>query len=452
MGNLLASLSNSTNALRAFERQLNVIQNNVTNANTPGYVKQVQALVALRFDPAHGIAGGTQAAPLLNSRSDFLEQHVRRQTEFHGFFDQKSGDLGQLESAFDLNSQFGVPTAMTSFFKSFSQLSINPNDAVARQAIIDQTGEVAASFRQAAGGLNDAGANADHQIHDSVTRINDLVGRLRVINGIRRQDANTKADPGLDATVYSTLEELSGLTNVNALRQDDGTYTLLLGGQVGVLEGETQYKLQADSSAPQTAIRDSGGKDVTSILSGGRIGAALQFQNQIVPSYRADLDQLAQAFADQINGSLANGVDRFGSPPTSNLFSYDSIVGAAYTIGTTNLTPDQIAAALPSAPGGNGNALQIAQLTGQPVINGFTFTQFYGNLSARVGRDLSAAKDSANTQQNLVTQAQSLRSAVSSVSLDEEASQLIQVQRSYQAAAKLIGVLEDLTQTLINLI
>jgi len=116
------------------------------------------------------------------------------------------------------------------------------------------------------------------------------------------------------------------------------------------------------------------------------------------------------------------------------------------------MTPDQIAAALPGSAGGNGNALALAALGSSQNINGYTYAQFYGNLAARVGRDSSTATDSQNTQQDLLAQAQNTRSQESSVSLDEEATHLIAFQRAYQATSKLLTVLDDITNTLINII
>ena len=378
--------------------------------------------------------------------------NVQGQTSQHGYSEQKSVDLSQLSFTFDLNSASGVASAFNGFFQSFSKLSISPNDSVARQGVLDQAGAVATSFRQAASGISASGTRADNQIKDTLQKINDLVGRLRDINATRREDAGSKNDAGLEASVYATLEELSSYTSVQALRQDDGTITVLLGGQVSALMGVTQNRLAADFSSPRTAVRDAYGKDVTSILSGGKIGALLDFRNHDLPSYRADLDSLAQNFAEKINTALAAGVDKNGATPAVDLFSFNGAVGAAYTMAVTNITVDQIAAASPTAPGGNGTALAIARLSSQPLVNGFTPTQVFGNLSARIGRDLSAAQDSENTQLDMLEQALSLRSQASAVSLDEEAAQLIQVQRAYQAAGKLVGVLQEMTQTLIDLI
>jgi flagellar hook-associated protein 1 FlgK len=116
------------------------------------------------------------------------------------------------------------------------------------------------------------------------------------------------------------------------------------------------------------------------------------------------------------------------------------------------MTPDQIAAALPGAPGGNGNALNLAALANGKNLNNYTFAQFYGNLGGRVGRDLATATDNQTTKQQLLNQAQTLRQQSSGVSLDQEAEHLIAFQRSYQANAKMLTVLTSLTDTLMGLI
>ena len=79
MGGLSGLLHNSANSLGVFERAFETIENNITNANTPGYAKQVQSLDPLPFDPGQGLPGGVMAGPLLSSRSEYLEQSIRNQ-------------------------------------------------------------------------------------------------------------------------------------------------------------------------------------------------------------------------------------------------------------------------------------------------------------------------------------------------------------------------------------
>jgi flagellar hook-associated protein 1 FlgK len=194
------------------------------------------------------------------------------------------------------------------------------------------------------------------------------------------------------------------------------------------------------------------GADISSQLTGGKLGALLDDKNAVIPSYLGDLNTLAQGVADQVNTTLAQGIDQNGAAPAANLFTYNPANGAALSLAVNPLTPDQIAAALPGATGGNGNALNLAALGDAKTLNGYTFTQFYGNLGGRVGSDLSKAKSDQSTTQLLLSQTQDLRAQVSGVSLNEEAEHLVAFQRAFEATSKMIGILDSLTQTVINII
>ena len=131
-----------------------------------------------------------------------------------------------------------------------------------------------------------------------------------------------------------------------------------------------------------------------------------------------------------MNGTLSQGIDENGTAPATDLFTYNATTGAAITLAVNPLTPDQLAAALPGATGGNGNALAVASLANAKTTNGYAFAQFYGTIGGQVGSDLAFAKNDASTQQSLLNQAQTLRQQMSGVSLNEEAENLMEFQRS----------------------
>ncbi len=450
MGNLFTSLINSAGAIQVYGRQLATIQNNIANANTPGYVRQTQTLEALPMDLAAGLPGGVAAGPLVSSRSEYAEQSVRSQFSQLGLAEQKSSDLSRISPLFDLTSDSGVSGSIGKFFQSFSQLSVRPNDGVARQAVVDNAKQLTDAFNQTAAGLTNAGTQADNQIRDNVTTINQLAGKLRDYNANYRREFSSTSDAGLDANVHATLEQLSEVADVSITRAADGTVSVYLGGQTPLVVGEHQFQLSADFSSPQTAVLSSTGADITSQVRYGKLAGALQEKNQLIPSYTADLDTLAKSMADQVNQQLAAGVDINGAAPASGLLVYNSAVGAATSLRVGTITADQIAAALPQAPGGNGNALNVADLLGAKTMAGGTFTQFLGQLGARIGRDVANAKSDTDTQKGLVDQARSLRDEVSGVSLDEEAAHILQVQRSYQASGKVMTVLNEIMDTLMQ--
>ncbi len=454
MSSLFATLLNSTSALQVYGRAFTVIQNNITNANTPGYVKQDQVLVSMRFEPSAGITGGVALGPMQTSRSVYLEQAVRDQTGLLGQAQQALSDLGQTEPLFDVSGAAGVPGAMNNFFNGFSQLSVNPNDQVSRQNIIDAAGQVAEAFRQNAVGIQSGAGNVNNEIGDAVLTINDLAARIAGINKLYRSNLQASQDAGLDAQFYSALESLSEVADFSVIKSSDGSLSVFLGGQTPLVIGDRAYPISADFTAAQTVIRDAAGKDISAQLQGrgGSLGAMLTAKNVTLPGYLASLDGVAKAFADSVNAALALGVDRNGAAPIVNLFTYNAALGAAYTMAITNITPDEIAAATAAAPGGNGNALASAQLAQAPIIGGFTFTQAYGNLAGRVGRDVADARRDFNAERDLVDQAKLRRAEVSAVSLDEEAAKLLQFQQAYQAVGKLVGVLNSLTDSILNIL
>ncbi len=74
----------------------------------------------------------------------------------------------------------------------------------------------------------------------------------------------------------------------------------------------------------------------------------------------------------------------------------------------------------------------------------------YGAQLAEVGVQSQSAKAQARNQDVLITQLKRQREATSGVSLDEEAAHLIAYQRAYQAAARVMTVMDELLNTLIN--
>jgi flagellar hook-associated protein 1 FlgK len=451
MGSLTSALHSSANALGVFERAFETIENNITNANTPGYAKQVLSLDPLPFDPAHDLSGGVVAGPLLSSRSEYLEQSIRNQQSALGTAEQRAGDLNQIQPLFSLTSASGIANSLNNFFNTFSQLTVHPNDAVSRQAVITQAGELAQNINQSAAGIAQVSANATSQTSVVVAQINQLASQIASINQRFRTNSQAQQDQSLDTDLHNALENLSSLANISVVRVNDGSYNVYLGGQVPLVLGDQVSTVSASTTATGTTISDAHGNDVTSEITGGQLGALITEKNTTLPGYLTDLNTLAKSVADNVNGILAGGVDQNGAIPTVNLFSYNAVDPAA-SLAVNNITPDQIAAASATAPGGNGNAVALSQLANATVINGFTFTQFYGNLGSRVGNDVSNAQDEQLQARDQLTQAQAQRTSISGVDLNEEATKLLQFQQAYQAVGKLVGVLNTLTDTVMHML
>ncbi|HEY1206250.1 MAG: flagellar hook-associated protein FlgK [Bryobacteraceae bacterium] len=450
MGGLFGALTTSAGALKVFDQALDTVTNNVANAGTPGYASQNFTIQAQPFDPAVGLPGGIAAGEIQSSRDEYLEQAVRQDQQSFGQADQTVTELSNVQPLFDVTGNSGIPAALDAFFQSFSALSVSPNDAVARSTVLSSADSLAQQFNGAAAGLSNASTSLNTEISGTVATINGLTQQISQLNTQLKDDPGSRTDPAVDANLHNALESLSGYVNITALWQPDGSVNVLMDGQTPLVMGDTQYALQAATASGAAAIEDSSGDDVTAQVAGGRLAALVDMQNTVLPGFSNSLNQLAAGVADQVNNALLNGVDQSGNAG-AQMFRYDNASDAASTMQVTGITTDEIAAALPSAPGGNGNALTLAALDNSPQLDGMTFTDFYSNLASQVGQSLDSAKEDQTTQQDLLNQAQTTRSNTEGVSLDQEATQMIEFQRAYQATADVVSTVDNLTETLINM-
>lgn len=451
MGSLYGSLISTADSMRVFERALNTVQNNVVNANSPGYAKQVQGLTSSRFDPERSIIGGVRAGDLQNYRDVFAERGVQRRSSQSALAEERTSRLTTIQSSFPIAKDSGLPAAFNRFFNSVSQLTVSPNDSSARQVTLNRASDLAAEFRRTATQLIEDRGDTQAGLVNTVTAINNVISRVKELNA-NRSGGEDGFDPGSEAQLYSSLEELSGLVDFSFIKDPDGAVSLYLGGQSLVVISDREYPISTDVFEGQARILDSEGIDITSRLSGGKLGALLDTYNDKLPAYQSDLDTLAAGFADQVNATLAGGLNQDDIAPTQDLFRYDASLGAAYTIATNGLTTRDLALAGTGEPKGNANAIALSQLAQARTTDNQTFTEFYGTLAGGVGRDLSNAKAAFKVQGDLLTQAKELRQTAQGVDLNEEAARLIQFQRAYQAAGELFRTINSMTESVLNVL
>ena len=452
MGSLFTALRNTGYSMRVFERAMSVVQGNVTNASTPGYARQQQALAAMRFDLDSGLPGGVMSAGTIDSRSHYADRMVRQRLETYGEADERTRQLTRLEPVFDIADGSGLNAALNRFFQSALALTIAPNDTSARKVLLERAADAAASFNAVSEGIGGARSSAQQALVEKTGQINRIAAEIANVNQQFRNDFRAQEDPGLQSRLNNLLEDLSALVNTTVLRAEDGSATVYLGGESLLVIGDRQYLVNADTGGTQSRLLDWEGNDLTSKVRSGAIAALLELENATLPGYQSRIDRLAEEFASQVNALLAGGVDLNGQPPPSSLFLYDPGLGAARTLRTAAMAPAELALADPARPGGNDIALHLAALAKSPAVDGFSFSQYYGALAADAGRALSSSREDLRTQENLLSQAKSLRDEAQAVDLNEEALLLLQYQRAYEAAAKLVRALDEMTQTALSMV
>jgi flagellar hook-associated protein 1 FlgK len=251
------------------------------------------------------------------------------------------------------------------------------------------------------------------------------------------------------------LKDLSKLADVRTFEKDDGMVSVSIGAEGTPLVTDTVtagdgVPLKLDGAT--NGIVDADGNPVA--VAGGKLKGLIDTRDVDLKGYIADLDALAETLMESVNGLHRNGT------------GLDGVAGRDFFTGTSaadmDVHPDlvddvsRIAAAGSgeALPGGNGNALAMADLQNSLVMNDgrSTFDEFYSALVGRVGSAAQSASQGALHQSEMMTQLETYRESISGVSLDEEMINLIQFQNAYQAAAKLITVADELLDTVINML
>jgi flagellar hook-associated protein 1 FlgK len=474
MSGLLSSVQSAGSVLQELEKAVGVVQNNVSNASTPGYAREDVTFTGVPYQPDGGWFGGMQVSGITNARSQYAEQAVRQEFQQQGYYDQKAQCLQQVESVFDVTGDSGLGGAINNLFDAFSAWSQAPNDGTQRQNVIAAANQLAGAFNQTAADLSHTADTAVQQMGVQVDKINQLCSHLADLN--RSSQSNPNNASANEPETQATLEELSQHVNFTTVQGNDGTLTVLAAGQVPLVMGDHSYALKADRAAagpnharPEAIVRDASGHDVTSLLTGGGLGGLLAVHNQDIAgllggaSGTGSLNDLAMGLAQRVNDILSSGQVDNPAPPTAPtpgrplfVINSDSTAAATLTVDPS-VTPDALGAIDPGPPmSANGIPSRIAALANptdpQDKLQNQSFVDFYGGIAASAGRLSSDAQAGQSRQTQLVSQARSMRSEISGVSLDDEAAKLIAFQRSYEATSRVVTVVNDLMTTLMGLI
>ena len=452
MLSLNASLSIASEALAAQSGALGIVNNNIANASTPGYSRQVVNLSADALS-----AGGTTTdngvsyGGFTSVRDELLQLGIYGKTSDAASLTTQSTGWSQIEPAFSSTTS-GIGSSLSSMFSSLSALSTQPTSSALRQSALSAAGSVVAAFHQAANVLSTAQSDADAQVQSAVSEINGLTKQIasldEQIGSLQQsgQNGGSLQDQRDQFTVK--LAQLTGISSVRT----ESTPTLTTNAGSPLVLGNQSFALQVTRGADGTThVLDAGGQDITAKLTGGALGGALTMRDSSVPQIASQLDTLATQFAQAMNSAQAQGYSSNGAAGQA-MFSLPTAGSAAAGISLALTSGSSLALSSDGAAGSSGNLNTLLAVQTHTLPSGQTPSDTYASLVLNVGQS------SANTSANLTATQASLQqltnqqASTSGVSIDEEATNLIRFQQAYTAAAKVVSTLDQLYSAVINMV
>jgi flagellar hook-associated protein 1 FlgK len=453
MSGLNGTLAIALSSLAVSQQETAITGNNVANANTPGYSRQVADVA--EGDPQRfgslSFGTGVVLQKVESLRDSILEIRLNQQTQEQSSLDASLGQLQQIQTQFGSASS-GIGADISNFFNSLQQLAPDPSNLALRQAVLTAAGNVANDLNNTASSLQTQRSNLDLNVVQSVGTVNTLTAQIASVNKQigSLQSANQDVGTLVDRQTQ-LIRQLSALVDVSVIPTDKGI-TLATSNGTTLVSGIQSFALSTQLGSDNVQHVLAGNKDITGSLKGGSLAGFIQIRDQEIPSLGSSLDQLAAGLATNLNAANAQGIDLNGNTG-GNLFTPppQGGVGAAATIKVAITDPALLAASSDGSTGSNGNLAVLSAVATTPLANGQTPIGSYSSIVFKIGNDTSDTSADSDASSLILQQLQDQRGSISGVSLDEEAAHLIQFQTAYQAAARVISVVSSLLSDAVNL-
>jgi flagellar hook-associated protein 1 len=456
MADLFGSLTMAARALQSQQVGLDVVGQNIANVNTAGYARRALDLSAV--PPADNLSagGGVEVTTIRAIRDQFLERRLRLERPAEGRESALADTLSVVEAALG-SSGSSVDASLNAFFDAWSDLSQDPTSSTMRQAVIVQSTALSTAFNDMAARFHDVRKQADDGVRGAVDDINQLVGRIAALNdSIARAGGTGPMSASLQDQQGEAIKALSELVDIDVLQNKTGGVDVSFANGRALVIGVTPYTIDVGANAEGMAQLSSGGADVTGEISGGRLAGLLSARDVVVPRYQEQLDTIAYRLSQEVNALHQAGYDLNGNSGANVFQPLASVTGAAAALrldAALAANPRLVAAAAAPTAGDNVVARQMAALRDARVFNGTgTFNDAWADLTYAVGQDSASAVAEQQSRKEIVAQVESLRDAVSGVSLDEEAMMMMKFQRAYEANARFFSTVDSAISTLLNLV
>jgi len=438
-------LNTSLTGMLAFQRALQVTSHNISNANTPGYSRQVAEFSA-RVGGGAGsgyVGGGTQISTVKRIYDAIQGEQLRSSTTGFARFDA----LNTLANRMDVllaDTDAGLNSGLQSYFNAMQDLANDPSSIAVRQVLVGEAEGLAARFQSLDSQLDNLDSEVNSRIKLAVDDINRIAESIADVNDKISLAYNAPTPPNdlfdeRDRLVLELSEQVAVQTTV----QDDGTMSVFIGSGQSLVLGARADKLavtgsEFDLTRPQIVYQGSAGNSpIDTSAAGGALGGLLDFRSNMLDPARQSLGQTATALTASLNEQHASGMDLRGNlggdlfslaPPTVLASGYNAGTPTA-TVAVTDLGQltgadyvleyDGAAYSLTRADTGQAIPLSGTGTAGDPFV-GDGISIVVGGAPAAGDRLLvRTGQDAAGTIRNVITDPQAIamaaptRSAVS---------------------------------------
>jgi flagellar hook-associated protein 1 FlgK len=480
-----SALAIATGGLANVTAQLAVVSQNVSNANTAGYTREVGQQTAAS---ANGMELGVRTGVTGRSIDTELQAEAWQQDAAVAAFTVNAGALSAIDAALGAPGAGNDLASLTgALADAFTTLAADPSSASDQLAVVTAAKTLASGINTLAQAIgtqrqnaNDTAAQALSQLNTALASIGSLSTEITTLS---HQNTSTAALEDQRDAAMSTVATLTGAHFATAT--DGSVQVILPSGLTLPTDGSAKLQLVASQMSPQVAAPPVtlDGKDVTGLLTGGEIGAKLTLRDSTLPTFQAELDEFSHDLATRFSsaglalftdggnavaGAAASGPVQAGYLGLANRLAVNPAVIAspslvqAGTSGTSLGASDQTVinavlnqvygpAGASTAPAASSQGLGLSGTLSASFAVPPTLQDFAAILVAAQSGASSTAQAALGSAQAVQSTLNSKMAAISGVSVDTEMSTMIGLQNAYGANARVLSAVQQMWTELLNM-
>lgn len=463
-----SGLNTAYTGLVAAKAGLDVVGQNLVNANTPGYTRQRVATSGVpALNQAGLFTGGVRPGQGVSvdgyQRLDdaALDARVRTTTALSGYSSTRASALATLESSLNEPGTNGISAQLQKFWSAWSDVSNQAGEQAPAGVLLGQAGSLVTQLSQGYTAVDNQWSALRTNVDGMVTDLNQAASQVAELNGRIRSTlaAGGSANELMDRRDVLTTQ-IANLAGGVVRPLADGTVDVLIGGNA-IVSGTTFNAVQAagarvlgDATADPVRLEWAHRPGTAIAMEGGSISGAISTlapadasgTGGVLAEAAASYNAFAVTLAQRVNDLHRTGSTSTGATGL-DFFAIDATKPAALGLSVVPTDVSQIATGTPGAGGSDGSlADAISQLgTGPNAVD-----KQWSAFVVRVGVASKSEQQQADLADLASKGAVNAQLSNSSVDLDEENMNMLAFQHAYQGAARVMTAVDEALDVLIN--
>jgi len=510
MSGLFGTLGTATSGITANQVALQTTAHNIANTNTDGYSRQ---RVHMTTKPPYVIAGtgtigtGVNVTGVERVVDDFVRSQIREANSKYTYNTQKSDTLGQLEDILHEPSEDGVIKSLNTLTDSWQKLAENPELGTSKTLVVENANSFADSIHQMATQINQLHKDSISNLQKSVLDFNEKIDQLADINKkVFTLTSRGETPNDLLDQRDTLLKDISGLVNINTDFDEYGRTTLSVDGQTILdFKNETHNTLsvvvgtdangnalvsdRGDSSKVNVALgrqaevgtvmltkKDDAGNTAYSEIktSEGDMGGYQESAREIL-EHMDELNDFIAKIGKATNMVMTGGQNKLdgfftlGNDPSR--YALDFKVNDAIAKDPSKIPAGKALDGTGSAGDGSRalavswamktkfktpvrdadlDAYDESTMKFNESQDGQTFAETFNNIVTKNGISKQKADNMAAAQKVVLNNLENKNESMSGVNINEEMSDVIKFQQGFQANTRVLSVIAEMLDTLVN--